>query len=454
MAGKELTEVEPLLPESDAYHVAYGGNLYLINFDVNKFDLKLQHQEAIRRLVVPFVEKSIRRFGPGTYELRVIGSASATGSWQHNKDLAETRASEAGNYAIRLFRERQAADPSLKATLLLDPQSVGSDLAVQDPLIRTAKTKNEIEKRQTTYRSVLFWFKSGFKHPVGSSTFHIKEHYMFTFKKIEEPLPDILKGIEETLNKYPVVKQILSNLLDNITKPLKQALGPMFSIGKHMFSFLVPQTADYAYEIKDYRNTHALYRYHTNGQHGDMIPFMELLGILASLSAILKKISDILGLEGKVEKWVEITTKQFEKQIDAVIERVRPIVGDEAANAIKAFANLAKTGQLRTGFFAPSSSWMPFTFHDGGPDHNVVNQEGLAHRFAAEALFINSVDLKFGGPVPNDWTAFCAQAFITTFSGRNSLIVSDAPWPFFRRGGRVCWIYSGQGASSRRYVRR
>ena len=148
----------------------------------------------------------------------------------------------------------------MRADLYLDTLSIGKELAELDPLIRNARTSKEIERRQPAYRSVLFIFKAGFKHPSGATIFLIREHFYFSFKKIEEPLPAFLRRIEEFVTKHPAVKELFPLIVDKIIKPLKNltVYNPASLIAKHMIGMMIPENADYAYEVKDYRSSHAL----------------------------------------------------------------------------------------------------------------------------------------------------------------------------------------------------
>jgi hypothetical protein len=414
---------EELPPEADAFHVVVGGNVYLINFAVDQSNLRTQHEHYINVLVVPFITKAAKRFGPGDYALHVIGAASATGDWDHDMTLSLQRAYKSATYAINQFEKEKMKDPLL-ARVNIEPaiQGIGRMVSTEEARLFRLKSSPQIEKSQAHHRSVLFRLTAGFTHPKGASTFYIREHYRFKFKKVEEPLPAFLKRVEQFLADNPLLNKILGDLKDKLLKPFLTAIGPFYSlVGKTLVAFVIPQDADYCYEIKDYRSTHALYRF-SGVEHKFSLSLMDLLGLLASLYSVLKTVNDILSKEGKVEKWAEVLLKQLDQQVSELLGKSRPIVGDAAADAIKNFFELVKTGQLRTSIFAPTSDWVPFTFYDGGPDHDVINLNGPARRFANGAVFVEGVELDFAGYVPNNWVDYNARALIITFSGRNSLL--------------------------------
>jgi hypothetical protein len=298
--------------------------------------------------------------------------------------------------------------------------SVGSDLAKQEAQLLHLKGAHRIEKNQPHFRAAMFKFKAGLAHPGKGSVFQIREIYYFKFKKISEPMPKVLKQIDDALDN-PVVKFVVDKATELALKRVMTALGPIGVVAQHMVSWMIPRGADYCFEVKDYRDQHALYRY-TGVEHKDSLGLSELLGFFGKLSGVLKALSYAAkGAEG-AQKAIDALgklTQELEAKIDGF---VRSHVGAEQADTIKAFLKQLREGTFLDQFAMPASDWNPFKFYDGGPKHEVAQLVGPARRNAVEAGMHAAIDVEFAGYVPNNWKDYNAEARYTTpFSFRNGL---------------------------------
>src|SRR5262249_26315785 len=151
--------------------------------------------------LVPFIERAVKRLGPGGYELLIHGSASATGSSEHNFELGARREHSVSAEVIRQFEENKRKDTSL-APYELIPSFLnhGDEEALKDPLLNGAKRQGnrKVEKVQAIFRSAIFNFRA--EQRKKSSTFFIREIYFFKFEKIAQPMPEILKQIDDALD--------------------------------------------------------------------------------------------------------------------------------------------------------------------------------------------------------------------------------------------------------------
>ncbi|MDR3555350.1 MAG: hypothetical protein P4L55_11390 [Syntrophobacteraceae bacterium] len=426
-----------LPPESDDFHIVFDGViLVLTNFDVNVSDLKPQHKPIIDRLVIPFIEKFVKMWGGGTYNLTVVGSASASGGWELDMDLSAARASKAFAYVDQQFKKKQRIDPVLASAVLMpNYASVGKTFSEKDPSIK-GRTNADIDKVQGYFRNVQFIFTAVIAPPKGASIFKIREHYHFKFKAKEEQLPEFIKDLENLYKKIPgVITLGLGELLSKVLKPITEKI-PFLGIATDMFKFMIPQQATYCYEIKNKAELHALYRF-DGTEHAEHKGLSDLLACLGSLFSFFKKVSDIYKSIGKYDKRIEALLKDIDDFFPNIDKTLRPIVGDSVADSVKAFLELAKSGQLYTAVFAPNSGWQDFKFYGGGADHSPLQCGGPAKRYYVGALAIGMYEVDFAGYVPNNWSDYNATAYIKTFSGNNDLFYghSMADGTFTQIGG-------------------
>jgi hypothetical protein len=436
MSKKSLVTYDETLPsERGRYHIVEGGNLYLIDFAVDKTDLRPEHKDQIETKVAPFIMRAVRRLGPGSYLLHVVGSASATGTNDNNMTLGLGRAYNAAMHAIREFEKKQKADPTLQG-IELDPatESVGDLISTQEAKLLKLPGGQRTEKAQPHFRAAMFRFTAGLKHPQVSVIFHIRELYVFKFKKIEEPLPKVLKDIDDLLDK-PIVKFFIDEAISAIIKRYFGSV-PFVAIAQHMVSFMIPRNTDYCFEVKDYRDTHTLYRF--NGiAHKDSLGLLEVISLVSKVWGAIKALSNAIKHVKDLYKYLEVFVKTADDMTAQIITKVRGVAGDNVADALQMAFKMIKDGTLFNAVSAPGSDWTPFKFHDGGQDHNVAQLEGPARRNSVDAGMFSSVDIEFGGYVPNNWTDYNAEArIISPFSIRNGLFgVGHAQGSFIRLRG-------------------
>jgi hypothetical protein len=432
MAGKAIIFSESV-PEQRTKHLVVLSHSVFFCFDVDRSTLLTEHSNFLKTTMVPFVGRALKRLGPGTYDLIIHGSASATGSTDHNFELGARRASVVANETIRLFEEQKKTDPSL-SPFSLNPVTIdhGDEDAELDPLLAGARKHgtSQVEKVQAIFRSAVFNFRA--KQGRKSATFQIREIYFFKFKKVEQDLPAVLKAIDDFLDK-PVQGFIFRFLRDKLLDPVKKALGEVGFLAGHLISFLIPSTADYCFEIKDSLNDHALYRF--NGvEHKDsfgildLISFVtKLLGVIQALEKAAKAASTGSALAKKLFSIAEGIGKVTDELIDKLFPLLEKTFGRGVAQQIKdLFLQLRKGSRsLFEVISVPGSGFTAFRFHDNQADHDVKQLSDPARRIAVDAAFHSSVEIFFGGSATPSSTAFKAQAHILTgFLVRNSLFLS------------------------------
>ncbi len=419
---------EELPDETTKYHmVRRPGDVYLTNFKVDKDQLLPQHIAVIDNLILPFIIRAIKRLGPGTYALHVLGSASATGLAKDNLDLSKRRAENAAEETVYRFGVKQEHDESLQGAVLIPapPEAIGDTLSKPAAKLLHLDTKAKIEKNQSFFRSVLFKFKAGLEHPSSAAIFSIRDIFIFKFKTIEEPMPKVLRDIERVLNN-PVIKFFMGKAIDRVLKPFFTAIGPSATIIQHLVKFVIPHKADYCFEVKDYRNQHALYRYSAI-EHSDKLGIVELLSFISKLHGILKVLHKVAKTVESVSKNLETFEKMTEQEIDKALDKMQVVIGDVIADQIKKFIGELKSGNLLSTLSVSSSKWANFKFHDQSPNHNVEKLSGPAKRHAVDFAMYSVVDLDFGGPVPNNWTAYNASAHFKSGFSLKSGIYGVAP---------------------------
>jgi hypothetical protein len=414
--------VEQLAPERGKYHIVEGGNLYLVNFDVNSPQLRPEHGPIIDRLVVPFMVKAVKHLGPGRYNLNVIGSASATGTDELNLTLGKNRADNAAMYAIQKFEAIQKADPTLdRVQIKANTDSIGREIAKKEAGLLHLNTRQRIERSQAHFRAVLFRFAAGLSHPGSGSTFYIREIFYFKFQKISEPMPAVLRKIDDWLDN-PVIKFAADQAISRALKPLMEKIGPLGVIAQHMVSFMIPRTADYCFEIKDYRGSHALYRFH-GVEHKDSLGIAEVFSFFSAIHGVLKVLSYAAKLPEGLQKAVDGLAKQTDETMAKYLGYVRKYAGDAVADTATDVLNRIKQGTLLDALEVPASAWNPFQFHDRSPKHNVSTLAGPARRNVVDLGMHSAVDMEFGGYVPNSWSDYNAEArYRIPFSLRNGLV--------------------------------
>lgn len=436
---------ERLSPERSSFHIIEGGNLYLINFDVNQTALKQQHIVVIDNKVVPFLCSAIRKLGPGDYNLNVVGSASATGPTEHNADLAAGRAYNAAMYAIRKFEEKQKTDASLAgATINPNTQAVGDELSIKEAKLLNLR-QGHVEKQQNHFRAAMFRFAAGLHHPGKGAVFYIREVYKFKFDVIREPLPVALEKLKKLISipgAQIVIDEIYRKALGkafDICDDLLPLLGPAAG---YMVSVMIPRDVDYCFDIRDYRQTTARYRFH-GIEHRASLGILDLLGYLSRARGVVTTIFDVIKKLNKGFKYIQEAEKAL-KEYNEAIKRVEPFLrktaGDPIADAFKKVLDVANAADAKWDELTiPASEWFPFMFHDRSPKHSVMKCDGPARRTSTDIGYKSAVDLDFAGPVPNNWRDYNAEAkIISPFRWSNSF------WGQGQSHGQLLMVTSGR----------
>ncbi len=410
---------EELEPERTKFHIIVGGNLYLINFEVNKSRLRPDHETVIDKKVVPFLCRAIRALGPQKYLLTVIGSASATGPHDNNDDLAGQRAYNSAMYAIHQFEKLQKTDKTL-AGASIDPvaEEVGDRIAEKEATLLHLHP-GQVEKNQAHFRAAMFKFTAGTFHPGKGSVFQIREIYVFKFNKVEEPLPDVLRKIQKVISN-PIAKAIIDwikgKLLDKFYQIITAEILPgAGDVARHMVEYVVPGDVDYCFEVKDYINTTALYRF-LGTEHADSYGILDAIKLLSQLKGVVGVVFKIINTAGNVGG----KAQKLAKVVDAYNEAaqkfdglIRKYTSNEIADTVKRLVDLANPYvSVWDSWTIPTSGWTPFMFHDKGPNHRVAMLNGPARRTCVASFYKTAVDLDFAGYVPNNWVDYNAEAHI------------------------------------------
>jgi hypothetical protein len=426
--AKEFSEWEGSLPESeDAYHVAGDGYLRLINFGVNHPELQPQHKPIIETKLIPFMLSATKSLGPGEYHLRCRGTASATGTFDNNARLSDGRAMNAANYAKEAFEKQASKYPhvaSCKIIVGIKDVIAGADGDAEDDVRHRHLAPQEIEAKQAHFRSAQFFLNARKLHGKGAAIFQIRELYLFNFKSKAEPLPEALQRIQQAiaaapvlkffLSRTPLIKGILAKISDFSTT-VSNALGPEGKIAIIMIKFMIPDEIDACYEIKNSENNHALYRFNGTGNKTST-GILDILSLLAeavsAMKGAVKAISTIAGLPGKADKSVQFIEKYITDLHKDAVDFARTF-GPGFATMVDQFLTLTENGVTAKALFAPASGWVPFMWHDRSAKHLLTDPDGKsARQNTFGAAFNQVVDIEFGGPVPNNWSDWQAEAKI------------------------------------------
>jgi hypothetical protein len=185
---------------------------------------------------------------------------------------------------------------------------------------------------------------------------------------------------------------------------------------------MIPRTADYCFEVKDYRNTHALYRFH-GVEHKDSLGIAEIFSFFSAIHGVLKAISYVAKVPEGIQKAVDGLAKQTDEAMAKYIGYVRKVGGDALADTVTQLLDKIKKGNVFDELAVPATAWNPFQFHDRSPKHDVSMLAGPARRNVFDLVLNSAVDMEFAGYVPNNWTDYNAQAhYRIPFSLRNGLV--------------------------------
>ena len=429
MSQKDVVDYEESLPEAkDKYHMVVNGNLYLL-FDPKVSALNNGHKQIIEQKVVPFLVRAITRLGPGQYYLYVYGAASATNHTGNNDDLAAARAYNSAIYAIKKFEEKQETELDL-LNAKLDPSVIN----VSDQLSSTeAKLLHlkpyQIEKAQATHRAAMFKFKAQLNHPAGSNIFRIREVYKFKFEKIQKPLPQFLaeieKEVEDFEEKNPIGKFVFDYAFKKALKKAiqlvtdgKDIIPPQYQPLVQLFKYMIPKDIESCFELADYRDQTATYRFTGEGHEG-IISFSSVIGMISklySLVEVFKKISKIYGKLSELANLLET----LEKKLDSLVKLVAQ-ASPAFAKELQTLLEYVKTG-VPGAFQVSRSDWQRFKFKDLSPDWDIRQQSGFAKVRRTIFMGLENVRVEFGKPKNNnDWEL-------------PADVVIDKSWSIFKNG--------------------
>jgi hypothetical protein len=429
VASKDIQYSESMPEETSRYLIVLPHAVFFC-FDTDQYTLLPKHTNFIEHTMVPFIGRALKRLGPGSYDLMIHGSASATGPTDHNFELGARRATNVADYTIQQFEKQKKSDPSL-VPFTLNPNILnhGDEDSDADPSLPGARKmgNSQVEKVQALYRCAMFPFRA--EQTNKSSIFQIREIYYFKFTKIEEDLPTILREIDDFLDK-PVPGFVFGQLKDRILAPVKEALGSVGFLANHMIGYMIPKTVDYCYEIKDSLNDHALYRFH-GSEHKDDFSAFDVISFATKLMGAIKALETIskgTGLAANVAQKIYGAADGLNKITDDLINLVYPYLektlGTETARQVKQLV-ISLRGGSRTLFSSltiPASPFTPFRYHDRQADHDVKQLDKPARRNLFGAAYNTVVDLSFGGSASYTSIAWMAEAHIVSgFSIRNSL---------------------------------
>jgi hypothetical protein len=407
---------ERIPSETGRYHHVDNGNVYIVNFTPNDATLLAGHKAAIERLVVPFIVRATKFLGPAAYHLNVTGSASATGTAEHNYNLGTQRAYNAAAYAIRAFEEIKRRDATLDRTSLYpSAATIGAEKSKPIADRWGWATRDLIEKNQSFFRGAVFKLKADLQHAPDANVFQIREIYYFKFQKITEEAPALIKKLEDWLSN-PIVKSIARDLFAKLIKPMMDALSTAGKAVSHLVTYTIPSKVDYCFEIKDYRDRHAMYRY-TGIEHKDSLGLGAFLKFFSGLFAIVKHLITIAKGISHVQNYAEKLERLPDELIDKAALEIEHLASKRYAALFRSIVEKLRNNTLQDFMAVPASDWAPFRFHDDSPGHDVAMLHGAAKRNSVDAGFRSAVHLDFGGHTPNSWSNYKAHAqIISQFS--------------------------------------
>jgi hypothetical protein len=422
--AKSFSDFSGSIPDDeDEFHVAVDGNLRLINFEVNISTLRPQHRTIIEKKLVPFLLAATKFLGPGDYELRCAGTASATGTFSRNGVLSDERAHNAAIFAIESFNNQAPTNPHVSACQLTPREIPLADTAAQQDKIDRHISQQDVERKQAVFRSAQFFLSARKRHPKGSEIFQIREIYLFNFKSKAEPLPVALQRIKQVVASQSIIKffakriTVLKKLIDRLdafSKLVGDALGPEGKLALIIIEFMIPDEMDACYEIKNSENNHALYRLNGSGNKTSF-GIMDLLGIIAeavaAMKGVVKALKTVLGLPKGAEKTIQFIEKFIKDLHTDAVEFARTF-GPGFAELVDIILTMTENGVTSQAMFAPASGFVPFLFHDRTAEHQVAQLAGPARRNVFGIGFNEVVDVEFGGFVPNNFSDFQAEAKI------------------------------------------
>jgi hypothetical protein len=438
---RDISEWDGTVPESSSpFHWAgvdgHGnGIVRLIDFDENSAILKQGHTDVIKNLVVKFLLDATRALGPDEYYLTCVGGCSATGSVQRNQALSEERSLNAANRAIELFYDEIASlpetDPLKKVVIAPSPKGIGkkfSQIEYDEDHIKEHWDYADIRtgQRQKQYRSAQYYFHAEKRYPKSANVFQIREIFLFKFRSSSEPLPVFLKRVKQIydswktatlfLSHVPGVRQLVK-ILGSFLSEVDEALGWEGELAKIMITFSIPQEISGCYELKNWANQHALYKYTGTGHElsFDIIDLLGRISIIVSamrgLARALKTISKILPSMVKTVAIIEKLMKDFHREAVDTARSISPGFG----RMFEAFLKALENGVTVESLIFPSSEFQQFKFHDLSPKHEVTEcSKKSARRNVFSIGFFRVTNIEFDGPVPNDWSLFMADVKIKT----------------------------------------
>ena len=377
---------EELADASDAHHHVQGGNLYLL-FGVAKTTITPAHRKVIAEKVVPFITRAVTRFGPGEYQLRTLGLASASNRTNRNYQLAEARGKNAAMEAIRQFEALQKSNPALAGA------TVNANLKVKSDEFSSAEAQmlrlkpHQIDKVQGFHRSAVFSFKAGFKHGTGASIYEIREIYYFKMEEKAIPLPQFIREFQQ---QHPGISKTIEFA---VGMPLEKLIGALIGrlplqllIAAEIVKYMVPVDLQYRVQIRDYRMTTATYNITANGHKFD---YLNSLAAFMQAKAAIKALKEIL--------------QHFAKTVG---------LSNELARAIAAVDRVINNSGFSKYPDIPTSEWVKFKFRDGQPGWK-VHKLGPIAKVSNIALGGRSITtIKFGRPELNSDWGFAAEVDI------------------------------------------
>lgn len=400
----------------------------LFLFKVNGADIVQGHREMIRTYVIPFLIRAVDDVGKqmgkklvGAVDIKLLGTASKTGTAEYNLALGKKRADNMTRELLLAFNEARAREPILHGLdARVTSSSAGSEHAQKDGSIRPGASRAEIEQKQFDERAVTFYFRwtvSDYTPQRVSSIYQIRELYLMKFERKKEPLDQAIDTIfawKKKLLDNPFVKRIpqvkaVLDAIDSVKSAILQTLvGPLASVATQVVSILIPRSIDLAYEVKNSLNDHALYRF-SGVEHNFGMGLMEVLAFLKGLRVIA------VALAGhKVMKQIyDVIMQLTDQMLDSIKPLLVAMIGQAQADAL---ISTIKDGRddLRSEFTIATSGWTPFQFVKPADPPAIYELSGDAHR-SRNSVGFTRIDLDFGGFF-RDTGTYRAKAKIVLFS--------------------------------------
>lgn len=290
------------------------------DFAVNHTELRREHDEFIKNILVPFYINQIEalRFADKVMTIHPIGKASATGPQDHNMELSLARARNVGLSVKKHFDAQKSRGAFAKnIEVKIDPKGEGDEdeRELLGPNLNKFPPKL-IESKSGAFRSVLLSMKM--QHIVVDDDEKIFCRQILNVKLkpekvpsnlLEQKIDEIQKGLPPELAALGAellieLKTRVKLLVEDVLKAAEFSAPEIFLFFK-MIEFIVPSDIALLFEFKDARGSSQHYKFSGSANKIDL----NLLEVISQLLSI----ANWLKTSGKKAEEPE---KELEKRIN------------------------------------------------------------------------------------------------------------------------------------------